>query len=204
MYVVPPNEAFLPERYRVLDYAAYYRYVKRHLETATEVQGGGYGTYPEPSEHCIVCRWWANCDEQRRNDDHLSLVAGISRLQRKQLDDWQVNTVEKLATLPVPLDRRRERGSKAGYERVREQARVQVQGRTQKRPVFEVLPFNPEHGFYNLPEPSPGDVFFDLEGDPFAGGGGREYFLGRHDTRRRKYNRPGSLGDFGGPRKTGI
>src|SRR5579884_2364100 len=36
MYVVPPNEAFLAERYRVLDYVAYYRYVKRHLETAIE------------------------------------------------------------------------------------------------------------------------------------------------------------------------
>lgn len=178
MYVVPPNEAFLPERYRVLDYAAYYRYVKRHLETAIERDGGGYGTYPEPSEHCIVCRWWAECDGQRRNDDHLSLVAGISRLQRKQLDGWQVNTVEKLATLPVPLDRRPERGSKAGYERVREQARIQVEGRTQKKPVFEVLPLNPEHGFYSLPEPSSGDVFFDLEGDPFAGRDGREYFWG--------------------------
>src|ERR1039458_1960288 len=28
MYVVPPGEAFLAEQYRVLDYAAYYRYVK--------------------------------------------------------------------------------------------------------------------------------------------------------------------------------
>jgi predicted RecB family nuclease len=28
------------------------------------------------------------------------------------------------------------------------------------------------------PEPSPGDMFFDLEGDPFIGRGGREYLFG--------------------------
>ena len=37
---------------------------------------------------------------------------------------------------------------------------------------------NEEHGFYELPEPSPGDVFFDLEGDPFVARGGREYLFG--------------------------
>ena len=31
MYVVPPGETFDPETYRVLDYAAYYRYVKSRL-----------------------------------------------------------------------------------------------------------------------------------------------------------------------------
>ena len=29
-----------------------------------------------------------------------------------------------------------------------------------------------------LPEPSPGDVFFDLEGDPFVGEHGIEYLFG--------------------------
>jgi uncharacterized protein len=35
-----------------------------------------------------------------------------------------------------------------------------------------------EHGFSLLPEPSSGDIFFDLEGDPFVGAGGREYLFG--------------------------
>ena len=29
-----------------------------------------------------------------------------------------------------------------------------------------------------MPEPSPGDVFFDIEGDPFVGEHGLEYLLG--------------------------
>jgi hypothetical protein len=34
-----------------------------------------------------------------------------------------------------------------------------------KHPTHELLPLNPEHGFCLIPEPSPGDVFFDLEAD---------------------------------------
>ena len=33
-------------------------------------------------------------------------------------------------------------------------------------------------GLARLPEPDPGDLFFDLEGDPFAGDGGLEYLFG--------------------------
>ena len=85
MYVVPPSEDFTSEAFRVLDSAAYYRYVKRRLETVVALRAARAQTYPEPTLHCPACRWWSECDLQRRKDDHLSLVAGISRLQRKQL-----------------------------------------------------------------------------------------------------------------------
>jgi predicted RecB family nuclease len=75
MYVVPPGETFKPEQYRVLDYAAYYRYVKSRLETATNQSTRTTETYPEPTPHCEVCRWQQECDQERRSDDHLSLVA---------------------------------------------------------------------------------------------------------------------------------
>jgi uncharacterized protein len=132
----------------------------------------------QSTPHCSICRWWAECDGQRRKDDHLSLVAGISKLQQKQLYSWNVKAVGSLAVLPLPLERRPEHGSAGGYVRVREQARVQVTGRAQDEPVHEVLELNKEHGLLLLPEPSPGDMFFDLEGDPFIGRGGREYLFG--------------------------
>ena len=178
MHVVPPNDGFIPESYRVFDFAAYHRYVKRRLQSAVENHNNSTDSYPEPTEHCPVCRWWGECEERRRKDDHLSLVAGISRLQRRQLTAWDVTTVKGLSVLPLPLQRRPERGSKNGYVRVREQARVQVEGRVQEKPIYEVLGLNEEHGLYGLPEPSPGDVFFDLEGDPFIARGGREYLFG--------------------------
>src|ERR1700732_4563920 len=103
MYVIPPGVGFRPEQYRVLDFAAYYRYIKARLERAVEPNGTDHSTYAEPIAHCDICRWWSECDAQWRKDDHLSLVAGINRLQRKQLSIWEVKTVEQLAVLPLPI-----------------------------------------------------------------------------------------------------
>jgi predicted RecB family nuclease len=175
MYVVSPSEVFTPEPFKVSEYAAYYRLVKRRLEQAVDAERKGLATEPEPNPHCDVCRWWQRCDAQWRKEDHLSLVAGISRLQRKQLKAQDVNSMAQLAKLPLPLEWRPDYGSKEGYIRVREQARLQVTGREENRSVHEI--FDAE-GLARLPEPSPGDIFFDLEGDSFVGTTGMEYLFG--------------------------
>lgn len=177
MHVVPAGKSFETERYRLAEYAAYYRYVKKRLEKVCD-DGQGEQTYPEPCMHCDVCRWFPECDSRRRADDHLSLVAGITRLQRNQLNAWQTDTMTKLAILPIPLARKPLHGSKEGYERAREQARVQVEGRTQQTHIYELLPVMEGAGFCNLPEPSDLDMFVDLEGDPFVGDNGRQYLFG--------------------------
>lgn len=181
MYVVPPGESFKAETYRVAEYAAYYRYVKARLEKVCDA-GHSEESYPEPCFHCDVCRWFRDCDTRRRSDDHLSLVAGIRTQQRGQLEAWDTPTMAKLAAMPIPLAEKPKRGSREGYERIREQARVQVEGRTIGKPVHELLPVVAGTGFCKLAEPAAGDMFVDLEGDPFAGdleaGGGQEYLFG--------------------------
>jgi predicted RecB family nuclease len=178
MWVVPPATDFQGEGYRVNDYAAYFRYVKHRLER-TVANGEGNATYPEPVPYCDVCRWFRDCDARRRGDDHLSFVAGIRRQQRNQLVSWNAETVAKLAILPIPLRQRPERGSREAIERVREQARVQVEGRTEEKLVHEaLLPVAEGMGFCRLPEPFPDDLFLDIEGDPFVGESGLEYLFG--------------------------
>lgn len=189
MHVVPPGLDFQSESYRVVDYAAYYRLVKARLEVAASADRE---TYPEPCEHCNVCRWWSACDRRRRIDDHLSLTAGISRLQRKQLLEWEARTVDQLSRLPLPITNRPRYGATDGYVRVREQARVQVLGRNQNRPVYESLDVETDRGLTRLPEPSLGDIFFDLESDPFVGRHGIEYLFGyvvQADDSRMLYDR---------------
>lgn len=177
MWVIPPGQNFAGEGYRVADYAAYFRYVKSRLERFAQ-NGDADGTYPEPVPHCDVCRWFRECDGQRRGDDHLSLVAGIRRQQRNQLEKWETNTMARLAVLPIPLKEGPEHGSREAIERVREQARIQVQGRAENKLVYELLPVTEEKGFCTLPEPSPHDIFLDLEGDPYVGQSGLQYLFG--------------------------
>jgi predicted RecB family nuclease len=179
MWVIPPGNNFRGEAYRVEEYAAYYRYVRGRLLTAVSDKGNNETYYPEPVEHCYVCRWFRDCDARRRADDHLSLVAGIRRQQRDQLAAWDVPTMAKLAVMPIPLKQRPLHGSRNGMERVREQARVQVAGRTEQKLKHEpIVPLGDGIGYCRLPEPSVGDVFLDLEGDPFVGERGLQYMFG--------------------------
>jgi predicted RecB family nuclease len=177
IYVVPARREFQPEKYRLAEYAAYYRYVRRQLEKACEADSTDL-TYPEPCEHCEICRWFAECDAARRADDHLAYVAGISRQQRNQFNLWQIETMQALAGLPIPLAHKPKHGSKAAFEKVREQARVQIQGRAENRPVHELFVPCPDLGLCNLPQPSASDIFLDIEGDRFAGPDGLQYLFG--------------------------
>ena len=53
-----------------------------------------------------------------------------------------------------------------------------MEGRAQGRVIHETLPIVPGFGLAYLPPPSPGDVFFDFEGDPFVDEGGLEFLFG--------------------------
>lgn len=176
-HVVAPRSEYEPQTYRMDDYAAYYRRVKNGLEIAVN-EHATVEIYPEPKAHCDVCRWQDRCDKRRRADDHLSLVAGITKVHIDELRRHGVATMASLAALPVPLPWKPSRGASHSYERVREQARIQIQGREAGAVLHELLPVNPGFGLTSLPEPSAGDVFLDLEGDPFAGEGGLEYLFG--------------------------
>ncbi len=177
MHVVPRRPEFPLETYRVEDHLAYHRFVRRRLEAAADREGEA-PTYPEPVPHCDVCRWWPRCDRRRRDDDHLSLVAGISRMQTRELESRALTTLEALAHEPVPIRWKPSRGAREGYGRVREQARVQFEGRAAQRMCFERLAPVAGRGLALLPAPSPGDLFLDFEGDPYVDDGGLEYLFG--------------------------
>jgi uncharacterized protein len=179
-HVVTPDPERPIQTFRLSDYAAYFRLVRARLEACAEETPAALAdaNYPEPVEHCDVCRWWSVCDARRRADDHLSLVAGISRLQTRELQAAGVTTLAQLGALALPLTLEPRRGAIESFVRVRQQARMQLEGRALGAPVHELLPIAPDRGLARLPEPSPGDVFLDLEGDPFAQIGGREYLFG--------------------------
>jgi uncharacterized protein len=165
-----------PERFQVQRYIAYFRKIRSEFERAWKLETN---TYPEPTEHCEVCSWFPLCDTRRRDDDHLSLVAGISRNQRKALAGRGVSTVDALAKLALPPTPNIERIGDAALLRIREQARLQVQGREEGRLVYELLDdVGEDNGLAALPSPSYADVFLDFEANPYVLDQGLEYLIG--------------------------
>lgn len=180
--VVVPGANYEPETYRFEEFRAYFRYVRRQFEEALREplppSIDAASPYPDPVPHCDYCNWYSQCDERRRRDDHVSLVAGITRSQRKELSAWGISTLTGLAEVPVPIQQKPTRGSLVSLERVREQARLQLEARRSVTPPFELLAVEPGHGLSALPAPSPLDIFLDLEGDRLSEGGGRDYLFG--------------------------
>src|SRR5258708_1159797 len=109
LWVVPPGEGYAGEKYPVLEYAAYYRHVRKRLLKAVG-ENGSKETYPEPVEHCNVCRWFRECDRRRRADDHLSLVAGIRREQKGHFVGGGEEESAKKGRVPRRRPAQRKRG----------------------------------------------------------------------------------------------
>ncbi|HLV68681.1 MAG TPA: TM0106 family RecB-like putative nuclease [Polyangiaceae bacterium] len=165
-----------PKPLRAANYLAYYRSLRGRFEGFARADAPAE-PYPEPVEHCDVCPWWKRCEERRRGDDHLSLVAGITRKQRERLATAGIARVEALAALPegAAIDGI---GAEA-LSRLERQARLQVASRREARALYELfVGFEPGTGLESLPKPTPGDLFLDLEGDPFVRGSGLEFLFG--------------------------
>jgi predicted RecB family nuclease len=169
------------QRFRINDYMAYYRHLKRaflnfardqaleHLETARE--------FPYKCKHCDVCAWNDACKSKRDADDHLSLVAWM---RRDQIAKLEAGGITRVVALAAASDEQRPFGmSPETFFKLRRQADLQVQGRTSPLPIYKLLAHESPMGFSLLPAPSAGDVFFDMEGDPlYEPGRGLEYLFG--------------------------
>ena len=165
--------------FRTADYAAYCRSVARGFEEILDAHGPSFpvATEPEPVEHCDVCRWSAECQAQWHAGDDLSLVANMTSRQRHAMRSIGVTTRTGLAEPPEPLPEHLDGAHKEALTRLQKQARIQVRGERLGYVISERVPparnregaLIPDNGLLMLPEPSPGDLFFDIEGDPFFG-----------------------------------
>nr|WP_225443504.1 bifunctional RecB family nuclease/DEAD/DEAH box helicase [Lolliginicoccus lacisalsi] len=107
-----------------------------------------------------------------------SLVAGLTSVQRSRLMAAGITTIDAIATLPD--DARVPGVSAPALERLRAQAQAQ---RIEEETGTPYYLLHAPDALGQLPEPSPGDVFFDFEGDPLWAEGadpdwGLEYLFG--------------------------
>jgi predicted RecB family nuclease len=155
---------------RLNEYSAYARQVRSRLE---EFVANVPHTLPEPVAACGLCRWREKCGAEWEATDSLTLVAGIARTHRRKLESAGVTSMSGLAerTERVP------KITRPVLDRLRIQARLQTERRNGGSPGFKLREFEPGRGFSRLPPPDDGDLFYDIEGDPFLDEG-LEYLHG--------------------------
>jgi len=163
------RETFRPE-----DYGAYYRRLRQRFVAAIENQTP---TYPYPVEHCGLCDFLELCERQWEKDDHLTLVAGVSRLQVERLTKADIGTLTALAE--ADADTKVPSMRATTFQGLRHQASLQQHYRQTHEHKIDPLPLEDDRGFNLLPEPSPGDIWLDFEGDPwYEPGRGLEFLFG--------------------------
>ena len=185
-------------RSRTADVVAYHRRVKQQLEST--VAGPLEPTEAVPVEHCGVCPWAARCEEGWRAADSLRLIAGVRSTAVAALAGAGITTG---AALAASADGEPVEGMQVEVvDRLRRQARLQLAQRADGVVRHELLvpegPADPSRpagtgpaagdpgdvvpaplrGLAALPAPSTGDLFFDIEGDPWVGPHGIEYLFG--------------------------
>jgi uncharacterized protein len=162
------------ESFRPDDFLAYYRRLRQRFLDAVEQRRD---TYPYPVDFCGLCDFLSLCTQRWADDDHLTLVAGVSRLQVERLQAAGIETLEALADADSATKVPSMRAST--FEGLNLQAQLQLYHRRTGEHRIEHLAEEPDHGFALLPEPTPGDIWLDLEGDPwFEPARGLEYLIG--------------------------
>ena len=176
MYVVKPGEDFPTDTFRYAEFEAYYHFVKGRFQNV--MNNEPVETYPLPVAKCDTCRWWKECNIKWHRDDHLTLIAGIRTNQTKELTENGIVTLEKYAKEETPFRGEPKQGSLVTYQKIHNQARIQLKGRNENKLLYELIPIAPLRGLNRLPGPSLGDIYFDIEGDHFYEDGGLEYLFG--------------------------
>ena len=122
-----------------------------------------------------------------RATDDLLLVAGMRVSQRDKLIDAGIATVADLAGHRGPVPDL----APSALGKLTAQAKLQVVQRDTGAPQFEIVDPQP---LALLPDPDPGDLFFDFEGDPLWTADGRdwglEYLFGRLGSRAHRQVSP--------------
>jgi predicted RecB family nuclease len=157
-------------RYRIADLIPVYRSQRTLLQRLLDGHYAAGTPVRWDDEGVLACFRCPFCIEQLRATDDLLLVAGMRVAQRDKLIDAGIGTIAELAdhTGPVPDL------ASGALGKLTAQATLQVRQRDTGIPQFEIVDPQP---LTLLPEPDPGDLFFDFEGDPLWTADGRDWGL---------------------------
>ncbi len=157
-------------RYRVCDLIPVYRAHRALLQRLLDDHYAAGTAVRWEDESVRACFRCPLCIEQVQAADDLLLVAGMRVSQRDKLIDAGIATVAELAQYCGPVPGL----APSALGKLAAQAKLQVRQRDTGVPQFQIV--NPQP-LTLLPEPDPGDLFFDFEGDPLWTADGHDWGL---------------------------
>jgi predicted RecB family nuclease len=157
-------------RYRVCDLIPVYRAQRAQLQRLLDDHYAAGTAVRWEDDGVRACFRCPLCIEQVQAGDDLLLVAGMRVSQRDKLIDAGVATVADLAQHCGPVPDL----APSALGKLTAQAKLQVQQRDTGVPQFQIVDPQP---LTLLPEPDPGDLFFDFEGDPLWTADGHDWGL---------------------------
>ena len=151
---------------------------RARLEQIVDERLAADAALPWGTDGILACGQCAACAEQIALHDDVYQVAGIRKQQRDRLRAAGIMTMPQLvdaAAGPPGM-------AAATFAALQRQARSQLRSRDASAVTFDVVD---AAAIRELPPPSPGDLFFDFEGDPLWQQGdiwGLDYLFGVRDA----------------------
>ncbi len=131
-----------------------------HLSRLLQAAATRTEAWPWGDPEVVACGFCARCRSAAETHRDIQLVWGMRREPRESLVRAGITTIEELAaaeSAPESID---------PYSWARFQERATLQLREERTGERTAVVHDPG-ALAALPDPSPGDIFFDFEGDPF-------------------------------------
>lgn len=151
--------------FNVSEFIDYFLFTRKNFEKfLTKVQK--QKMYPEKCSFCNICDWQDVCVKKWDEDNYINQVCGIRSSQIIKLKKENINTIKQLAEIePANIKAKINPGSKI---KLTQQARLQEEKRLTQKSKYIFNKTEKNKGFYKMPKPNEGDIFYDIEGFPQA------------------------------------
>ena len=183
------DEHGLIETFQVSDLIHYYEELKQQYEASIDEfqQTPNYDTVltvltaMDPVDHCVMCKWSGTCKDQRIEEDHLSLIAGISSKTRKEFRTEDIDTLTSVANLDTG-----ETARSLNVDDIKPRTNAIIQAKLQHEtsshnPETPMIKFKPDiigEGYGRFYAKTEHDIYLDLESDIYIEPDGLTYLFG--------------------------
>ena len=161
--------------YKVNEFLDYFSFTKSKFENFI-LDKNIKNLYPEKCSHCNFCIWQEECLKIWEEDNYINQIARINKSQKVKLKKEGYITVDKFAK--ADIKKIKSKIKKSTLERLHQQANLQEEKRLTGQSKYIFIDQEVGQGFYKIPIPNEGDLFFDIEGFPESNRRNLEYLHG--------------------------